>query len=332
MNIKIHKDYIPVGHPNRPGRKLKSAKIIAIHWTANLTRGADVLNHIKYVGREYKKNNGKNKEINGEGFRYGAGQFYVDSKMIGSPIPEDEVAYHVGSSRYTQTKFNLFGDENPNNYAIGIECCVNVDDDFNGMLNNLISLIYYLMEKYNLTVNDIYRHYDITGKYCPMFAISEEAARNYDLQYLPMEKIKEMVINESERFIDDSEKKSKKIQTRSHDNFLVESKIYNLKLNKYDYPIKKLEEIIGLKQDGVWDNILEKVYLQIQNRPTMDLYNRNSKLFPHVVKFIQYTVGCEEIDGWYGAKTKDKVRQYQIKNYLIIDGAVGPNTWSCILY
>ena len=329
MNIKIYKDYIPTGHPNRPGKKLKDVKIIAIHWTANLTYGADVISHIKYVGRRYENVNGKNKEINGEHFRYGAAQFYVDSKIIGSPIPENEVAYHVGSSKYTQTKFNLVGNENPNNYAIGIECCVNVDDNFNGMLNNLISLIYYLMEKYDLTVNDIYRHYDITGKYCPMFAINEEAAKNYNLKYISMEKIKQMVIEESERFQDEEDEK---METRKYDNFLVANKISNLNLSMYEEPIKKLEEIIGFKQDGIWDEVLEKVYLQIQCRYVLDLYNRNSKLFPHVVKFVQHVVGCEVIDGWYGAKTKDKVRQYQIKNYLIIDGVVGPNTWSCILY
>lgn len=37
------------------------------------------------------------------------------------------------------------------------------------------------------------------------------------------------------------------------------------------------------------------------------------------------------VDGYYGPKTKDAVKRYQSMNGLVVDGKVGPNTWSKLL-
>lgn len=326
MEIKIERDYIPVGHPNRPGRKLKKVLGIVFHWTANLRSGANVDNHIRYVGRAYKKVNGKNKESNGSNFRYGATQFFVDSEKIGSPIPENEVAYHVGSPNYTDLKKRLVGNENPNNYFIGIEGCVNADGDFFKMLNNSITLIYYLMEKYDLSVKDVYRHHDITGKYCPMYMINKKSADNYGLPYITFDDFKDMIIDESNKF--DEEPPKKEMNDMA---FVTQSKLAILKIIDLDDSIKKFEEILGVTQDGKWDPFLDKVFEQISNKPTLKLYNKASKLYPHVVKYVQYRVGCDQIDGWYGPNTIARVKMYQIKNSLTSDGFVGPKTWRSLI-
>ena len=35
----------------------------------------------------------------------------------------------------------------------------------------MVWLVAYLVKKHNLTVNDVIRHYDITGKQCPLFYV-----------------------------------------------------------------------------------------------------------------------------------------------------------------
>ena len=75
-------------------------------------------------------------------------------------IPEDEVAFHSGS--YSM-----------NRKSIGIETC---HPDWNGKFsestyNSLVELCADICRRYNLTVNNIIRHYDVTGKDCPRYYV-----------------------------------------------------------------------------------------------------------------------------------------------------------------
>jgi N-acetylmuramoyl-L-alanine amidase CwlA len=65
------------------------------------------------------------------------------------------------------------GRDSPNNYLIGIEMCVNSDGDFNKTRQTTLELTKYLLEKYNLKITDVYRHFDITGKECPKMMIEQ---------------------------------------------------------------------------------------------------------------------------------------------------------------
>lgn len=51
--------------------------------------------------------------------------------------------------------------------------CVNSDGNWNKTYQNTVELTAYLLKKYNLTINDLYRHYDITGKDCPRMMIAK---------------------------------------------------------------------------------------------------------------------------------------------------------------
>ncbi len=52
--------------------------------------------------------------------------------------------------------------------------------------------------------------------------------------------------------------------------------------------------------------------------------------FKNLTRIVQKSVGAD-IDGKFGSKTKGKVKEFQRKNKLIIDGVVGLNTWKKIL-
>ncbi len=66
------------------------------------------------------------------------------------------------------------GWRSPNYYLIGVEMCVNSDGDWSKTYNNTVELVQFLLNKYQLTINELYRHYDITGKLCPQMMIDEE--------------------------------------------------------------------------------------------------------------------------------------------------------------
>jgi len=157
------KDMLLTNH-NRPGEKIIKLKGIVIHWTANTNKGANAL-----ANRNYFNTTDRN----------ASAHYIIDDKNIIRCIPEEEVAYHVGATNYTtigesiQEKIN--GTRwNPNYFLIGIEMCVNSDADWNKTYQNTIELAAYLLNKYNLSIDDIYRHYDITGKDCPKMMLAEK--------------------------------------------------------------------------------------------------------------------------------------------------------------
>lgn len=141
---------------NRPKRKLKELRGIVIHWTANVGKGANAQAHYKYFNNAY---------------RGASAHYFVDDKQTVQLIPDDEVAWHVGDNIRTsnlplRAKYVPKGG-NPNDYFIGIEMCVNQDSNHQTVINSTVQLVTSLMLKYNLTKDQIVRHYDITGKDCP---------------------------------------------------------------------------------------------------------------------------------------------------------------------
>lgn len=147
---------------NRPQRKLSSLKGIIIHWTANAGRGANADNHFRYF---------QNHPVQA------SAHFFVDDQKIVQIIPEDEVAYHVGAraSRYTDLAREIMGNEyTPNNFLIGIEMCVNEDGDWDKTYQHTIELSRKLMAKHGLTSDQVWRHFDITGKDCPKMMTYDE--------------------------------------------------------------------------------------------------------------------------------------------------------------
>ncbi|WP_243348682.1 N-acetylmuramoyl-L-alanine amidase [Parabacteroides sp. FAFU027] len=145
---------------NRPGKNLKKLNGIVVHWTANMSKGANAEMHYRYFNRPKPSTN----------VVYGSAHYVVDDKTILHLIPDDEEAYHVGAKSYEPLIYSQLGvphGDSPNYYTIGIEMCVNSDGNIYKTRENTIELIRYLCDKYHLERKDIYRHYDITGKDCP---------------------------------------------------------------------------------------------------------------------------------------------------------------------
>lgn len=155
----------------RPFKKLKEIKAIIIHWTANKNKGANAIANRNYFQNDHKVASGRLVPP-------ASAHFNVDDLRIIQCIPEDEVAFHVGAKwmNFKSDAHRLMGTEpsknktaidTPNNYTIGIEMCVNIDADWQKVYKNTIDLTKYLMDRYNIPIENVLRHYDITGKDCP---------------------------------------------------------------------------------------------------------------------------------------------------------------------
>lgn len=148
-------DHITINQWSRPGDNLKEVKGIVVHWVANPMTSAK-------ANRDYfeMKSNGTH--------GYGSTQYIIGihGEVI-QCMPEDETAYHVGARTYTEKALGELS-HYPNNCTIGIECC---HVDRTGVMTtetyfSLIELITGLCKKYNLNADNLYLHYDITGKDC----------------------------------------------------------------------------------------------------------------------------------------------------------------------
>lgn len=144
---------------NRPRKKLIKLKGIVIHWTANTNRGANALANRNYF-------NSTNVSA--------SAHYVVDDRQIIQCIPDDEVAWHVGAKKYTSLGETLRQiPYSPNYFLLGIEMCVNSDGDWGKTYRNTVELVAQLIRQHKLTLQQVYRHYDITGKECPKMMIAE---------------------------------------------------------------------------------------------------------------------------------------------------------------
>ena len=98
---------------NRPFVNLPELKGIIIHWTSNTGKGANAAAHYNYF---------QNHDVQA------SAHYMVDDKNIFQIIPDEEVAYHVGSRHYKPLGQSLMeGGRSPYYFLIGIEMCVNPD-------------------------------------------------------------------------------------------------------------------------------------------------------------------------------------------------------------
>ena len=171
--MKIKQNLLSINSYSRPGKKLKEVKAIVIHWTANPNAGAK-------ANRDFFEN-----KKTGTGGYASAHYIIGQNGEIIQCIPDDEVAYHCGTSKidpeskkvytdYARKKFGFYATSykttSPNWCTIGIELCpINYGGDFTDeTIKSAIELCAILLKQFNLSVEDITTHHNIVGwKDCP---------------------------------------------------------------------------------------------------------------------------------------------------------------------
>ena len=119
---------------------VNKCKYITIHETGNKNKGANAINHAKYI------NNGSS----------ATWHYTVDDKQVIQHYKDSVQCWHAGDGR---------GEGNTN--SIGIEMCVNSDGDFNKTILNTIELVKHLMNKHNIPIENVVQHNKWSGKDCP---------------------------------------------------------------------------------------------------------------------------------------------------------------------
>lgn len=159
--MKLVKKYLTPNQWSRPGKEsdMKPIKAVVLHWTASPRGTAEGV----YNWFEARKN-GKHS--------YGSTQYCVDlNGDVWQYIPDEEMAYHVGSKTYTDYALNELSSY-PNNCTLGIEMChMSWEGEYTQetweQTQNLTALL--LME-HGLKDKDITTHKAIVGwKECPMW-------------------------------------------------------------------------------------------------------------------------------------------------------------------
>lgn len=141
---------------------IRQLKGIVVHSTANPRPGADA----KAV-RNY---------FNGSAM-FASAHYLVDDHGIIQCIPDNEVAYHAGANKYCPDGERIRGGSGltPNYFLIGFDLCVNEDGRWEQTYRHAVQLAAHLLRKYRLTITDLYRHHDITGKDCPKMLLPANA-------------------------------------------------------------------------------------------------------------------------------------------------------------
>lgn len=144
-------DLLTINEYSRPGIERSEINGIVIHYTAN-------------PGSTAKQNRDYFEGLKDSKITKASSHFIIglDGEII-QCVPTAEIAY-ASNERNSDT--------------ISIECCHpdETGEYTEATYESLVELVAWLCGKFNLETDDIIRHYDITGKACPLYYVEHEDA------------------------------------------------------------------------------------------------------------------------------------------------------------
>lgn len=132
---------------------------------------------LHYVGATGGAKNNARYYHNTPGIKASA-HYFVGHSSEGAPIylsvPEPDTAWHCGAKSYVHPKCR-------NANSIGIEMCCHKDSAGRWYIDKetvdrTVELARDIMARYNIPVENVVRHYDVTGKACPYPWVIDPAA------------------------------------------------------------------------------------------------------------------------------------------------------------
>lgn len=147
---------------SRVGKPLNKLLGVVVHYVGvNYQKPEDTVNYFESL--KYGKDD-----------RYASAHYVIGTDGNGiNCIPDTEVAYHCGAKSYQPGIVEKLS-QYPNYTTIGIELCHTSYGFTSETLETAAKLIAQILTENGLTVSDVYRHYDITGKICPKFFVENE--------------------------------------------------------------------------------------------------------------------------------------------------------------
>ena len=120
---------------------------------------------VQYIVVHYTANNGDRAESNGKYFqqpnRNASAHYFVDENDVVQSVKDSDTAWHCGAKSYKHDKCR-------NDNSIGVEMCSEKDSSGLYYINEAtqkkaLEVVKWLMEKYSVPLENVLRHYDITG-------------------------------------------------------------------------------------------------------------------------------------------------------------------------
>ena len=141
--------------------------------------GSRNASQIRYLVYHYTGNDGDKAANNAAYFQRNIVK--ASAHYLYLSVPDLKIAWSVGGSKYANadktgggTMYGVITNTN----SISIEMC---DTIRNGVyqaseatLANAAALGRELMEKYHIPIENVYRHFDVTGKHCPSYLVNAQ--------------------------------------------------------------------------------------------------------------------------------------------------------------
>lgn len=266
---------------------------------------------IKYIVWHYTANDGDSDEANGLFFknnknRGASAHYFVDDDSVTISVPDTYIAWSVGGNRYSNYKttggaslYKICTNTN----SINIELC---DTQKNGKydvteatLQNAIDLTRKLMSKYNIPISNVIRHFDVTGKNCPIYYVNNSMWQS----------VKNRIASSSVSTISPSS---------------TTSSSYTFK----DF-VKEVQTAIGTTPDGI------PGLKTIAATPTVSRTKNNRHAVIKPLQKYLNSIGydCGTADGIAGVKFDTAVKAFQKANGCVADGELTAKgkSWKKIL-
>lgn len=289
----------------------KENKYIVIHYVGAVSTAKNNADYFENVNRNASAN------------------YFVDENEIYRVVKDSDKAWHVGGA-------DKYYNDCRNSNSIGIEMCCYMNngklDIKDEVINKTIELTKELMAKYNISVENVVRHYDVTHKNCPA-PLVEDTARWYDFK----NKLAGEVNNNNAT--QTSEDKNTDIYNDGKINCIYDIQEwlknhygFNLALDNIYGPDTHKKMVMALQTelnsqfnvklvvDGIFGTNTYNVCINIRQGAEGNL----TRLIQMMLFIKGYSI---DIDGIYGSKTALIVGQFQNDNNLAADKICGKNTF-----
>ena len=187
---------------------------------------------IHYVGAE------SSAEANANYFyktnRSASAHYFVDEKEIWRVVEDKNASWHCGAKHY----YNECRNEN----SIGIEMCCRLNAKgkwyfHKNTVKNTILLVRELMQKYNIPIERVVRHYDVTRKACPEPYVRDEEAWKSFKEMIDVEEIKDI-----KTALDYLEKKGRMTDRTYWEKAILTTRNIDFLIIKWANDVKKIIE------------------------------------------------------------------------------------------
>ncbi|SFL38603.1 N-acetylmuramoyl-L-alanine amidase [Gracilibacillus orientalis] len=264
--VNIKKWIVPNGIANKVTYENNNGKkTVTIHQTGNTDKGANAVAHAKI-------------QLNGNP-REASWHYQADDTQVIQSFEDDAQCWHATDGR------------GPGNLdSIAIELCINSDGDYKKTLENGAELVKHLLDKHNLSINDVKQHHNWYPKNCPAQLRAGKGSISWN-DFLSMVKGKAIEAPDS---------KVKSATTENKANLKVDGKWGNS-------TTRALQQYLDTVVDGIISD-------QVRNNVTNAFYGTtidfgSGKKGSMAVKDLQSKIGAK-VDGLLGPETIGLLQKY----------------------